>query len=132
LRDVADGPLPLLSAEQIPLADAYRSVLASNAKWLRGFFAKALVSNGVSERRIADETGRDPSAITRMLSGEQALGADVVVAILARDTNGVILAGLSDRLGFEPPRRKTPDLAEENRRLREQLARLRSALAEEP
>ena len=120
----------LLTDDQIPLAGAYRAVLATNAKWFRGLLAKSLVANGVSERRIAEETGRDPSAITRMLSGDQALGVDVLVAILAHDTLGTVLAGMSERLGYEAPRRRATDLADENRRLREQLARLRAALEE--
>lgn len=129
----ADAPgLPLLTDGQVPLAGSYKAVHVTNAKWWRELLARALVSNGVSANRIAQETEREPSAVSRMLSGEQGLAADVVVAILANDAHGTILAGMSERLGFEPPRRKTPDLADENRRLRSKIARLEAALAEDP
>jgi hypothetical protein len=120
----------LLTDGQVPLAGSYKAVHATNAKWWRELLGRALVSNGVSANRIAQETEREPSAVSRMLSGEQGLAADVVVAILANDALGVVLGGMSERLGFEPPRRKTPDLAEENRQLREQLARARAALGD--
>ncbi len=43
----------------------------------------------------------------------------------------VELAGLAALCGYEA-RPKTPDLAEENRRLRERLGRVQAAVSEEP
>ena len=119
-----------INGEQVELAASYRSVHLSNGAWFLGLLRQALVAGGVTQSRIADETERDTTTINLMLGGRQAIAADVVTAVLANDRLGIVLAGLSKRLGYEPPRRRAEDLAEENRQLRAQLARLRAALEE--
>lgn len=117
----------LLNDEQIPLASSYKAVHVSNGKRIRELLTRVLVANGVSQGTIARETEREPSAITRMLSGEQGITPDVVAAILAHDALGTYITGIASMLGWEA-KRKEADLSAENRRLREALAAAVSAL----
>ena len=117
----------LLTDEQIPLATSLKTVHLSNGKRVRELYARALVANGVSQGTIARETEREPSAIARMLSGEQGMAADVEAAILAHDALGIIACGLAAMVGFEA-KRVQPDPSAENRKLRDELARMREEI----
>jgi plasmid maintenance system antidote protein VapI len=119
----------LLTDEQIPLASTYKAVHASNGKRLRELAVRALVANGVSQGTIARETEREPSAITRMLSGEQGITPDVLAAILAHDTLGTFVMGLAGMVGYEA-KRLTPDPGERIKKLEGALAAAISALQE--
>jgi hypothetical protein len=122
---VANGSL--LTDEQIPLASAYKAVHVSNGKRIRELAVRALVANGVSQGTIARETEREPSALTRMLSGEHGITADVLAAVLAHDSLGTFVSGLAAMVGWEA-KPKQPDPAAENKRLRSELADIRERL----
>lgn len=119
----------LLTDLQIPLATAAKAVHASNGRRIRDLYAHSLVANGVSQGTIARETEREPSAITRMLSGEQGMASDVEAAILAHDTLGIIAQGIAEMVGFEA-KRKLPDPHERIRKLEGALAAAVAALQE--
>lgn len=105
----------------------------SKGAMIRELLNRAIVANGISHADIAADTGIDDKQIGRSL--REGGGAHPPLAVLAfvlwHDRLGIFIQGLAARLGYEA-RPKTPDLAEENRRLREQLARLRSALEDAP
>ena len=122
---------PVLTDEQVPLASTMRAVHRSNGGRIRDLLNRTVHVNAISLSDVARETEIDNSHITRMLAGEAGLRADFLAAVLARDNAGVFVVGLAGMVGYEATR-KTPDLAEENRRLRDQIARLRAALSEDP
>lgn len=122
---VANGSL--LTDEQIPLASSYKAVHISNGKRIRDLAVRSLVANGVSQGTIARETEREPSAITRMLTGEQGITSDVWAAILAHDSLGTFVTGLAAMVGWEA-KRAMPDPAAENRKLRDELGRMREEI----
>ena len=122
---------PLLTDDQVPLASAMQAVHRSNGDRLLALIQRTINVNAISLSDVARETGIDNSHITRMLSGEAGLRRDFLAAVLAKDQLGVFVLGLAAMVGYEA-HPKTPDLAEENRRLREQVARLKAVLAEEP
>jgi hypothetical protein len=124
---VANGNL--LTDEQIPLANTYRAVHVSNGKRVRDLYVRALVANGVSQGMIARETEREPSAITRMLSGEQGMAADVEAAILAHDLLGIVPQGIAAMVGWKAER-VLPDPAERIRKLEAALSAAIAALQE--
>ena len=130
MRPVEAANGTLLTDEQFPLTNALKAVHESNGKRLRDLRAHALIANGVSQQSIARETKREPSAIARMLSGEQGMAADVEAAILAADGMGIIVAGLAEMVGFERPKRKEPDPAERIRKLEAALSAAIAALQE--
>lgn len=117
----------LLTDEQIPLVSTLKAVHLSNGERLRKLAAQSLVANGVSQGTIARETGREPSVITRMLKGEQGFADDVLAAIIAHDTLGTFVSGLAAMVGWEA-KRKEPDPAAENKRLRDELGRMRAEI----
>lgn len=117
----------LLTDAQIPLASAYKAVHVNTGKRLRDLLAHALVANGTSQGTIARETEREPSAITRMLQGEQGMAADVEAAILAHDSLGIYAQGVAAMVGFEA-KRKLPDPGERIRKLEEALSAAVAAL----
>ncbi len=98
---------------------------------IRTYLNRAIVANGLSHAELARDTGIDEKQIGRCLreKGGAHLPAALLAAILAKDEKGIILVGIAGMFGWEA-KPKTPDLADENRRLREQLARLRAALEE--
>jgi hypothetical protein len=122
---VATGSL--LNDEQIPLASSYKAVHVSNGKRIRELAVRALVANGVSQGTVARETEREPSAITRMLAGEQGITPDVLAAILAHDTLGTFVAGLAGMVGWEA-KPKQADPVAEAKFWREQVLRLREEI----
>lgn len=118
----------LLTDEQIPIAPSLKAVHVSNGKRIRDLIVRSLSANQISQTTLARETGRENATITRMLSGEQGIGADVVAATLAHDHAGVMLQGLAAMCGWEA-KRKEPDPVTENHRLREELIAIRERLA---
>ena len=116
--------------ERLPMS--YRETHLANGDWLLGLYRQALIANDVHQSRIATETGRDPATITLMLSGKQAIAKDVLGAIVDNDALGIILAGVCQRYGWEPPRRRVEDLDRELRELRAWKARAMALLADMP
>jgi hypothetical protein len=119
----------LLTDEQIPLASTYKAVHISNGKRIRELLVRALVANGVSQGTVARETEREPSAITRMLSGEQGITPDLFAAVLAHDALGTFITGLAGMVGYEA-KRITPDPSERIKRLEGALSAAIAALQE--
>lgn len=110
--------------EQLPLmpvADHHRE----NGRRLLALLNRALRENGVSRSRLAEETGRDSAQVTRVLDGDGNLPGDILSAVLELDRLRIVVTGLCALAGLEC-RPKTPDLAGENRRLREELASVRT------
>jgi transcriptional regulator with XRE-family HTH domain len=118
-------PANRMDDAQLPLAATVQSVHRANGERFRKLFQRAITSNGLSLSDIAEETGIDNSQITRMLAGDAGLRADFIAATLQRDRLGVVVQGLAAMCGYEATP-KTPDLAAENKRLREKLAALRA------
>lgn len=120
---------PLLTDDQVPLASAMQAVHRSNGERIRKLLQTTINTNAISLSDVARETEIDNSHITRMLAGDAGLRADFLAAVLAKDQLGVFITGLAAMVAYEA-HPKTPDLAEENRRLREQLARIRGVVEE--
>jgi hypothetical protein len=127
-----DREAALDEAEQVPLPMSYRALHVNDGAAFRGFLSQALVVNGVPQARIATETERDPATINLMLSGKQAITADVIAAVLRNDSIGHVITAMCHRYGYEPPRRRVEDLARENQELREWKARAMALLADMP
>ena len=120
-------PQKALSDAQLPLSPTIQDVHRGRAAQFRALISRAITSGGMSLSDLAEETRIDNSQITRMLSGEAGLRLDFLAAVLERDRAGVFVVGLAELLGFDATR-KTPDLAGENRRLREELVAIRAHL----
>ncbi len=116
--------------DQLPLGPVFH--YAAQARRLRALLSRAISANGVSHAELEHETGVDERQIARCLRDDGGAHPPLalVAAVLAKDRAGVFVTGLAAMVGYEA-RPRTPDLAEENRRLREQLARIRAA-TEEP
>jgi hypothetical protein len=121
-----------LDGDQVPLPMSYRALHLNDGAAFRGLLSQALVANGVPQARIATETERDPATINLMLSGKQAITGDVIAAVLRNDALGTVIAGLCNRYGYEPPRRRVEDIARELQELREWKARAMTLLADLP
>jgi transcriptional regulator with XRE-family HTH domain len=117
-------PLQALGDAQLPLSPTIQDVHRGRAVQLRALMARAITSGSLSLSALAEETGIDPSQVSRMLSGEAGLRLDYLAAVLERDRAGVFVVGLADLLGFDATR-KTPDLGAENRHLRAELEAIR-------
>jgi transcriptional regulator with XRE-family HTH domain len=117
-------PLQSLGDAQLPLSPTIQDVHRARAVQLRALVARAITSGCLSLSALAEETGIDPSQVTRMLSGDAGLRLDFLAAVLERDRSGVFVVGLADLLGFDATR-KTPDLAAENKHLRAELEAIR-------
>jgi transcriptional regulator with XRE-family HTH domain len=118
--------MQLLTDAQIPIAPGIQAVHKSNGNRIRGSVRKAIAKNGMSLTDLARETGLDNSQITRMLAEDGAanLHPAFFAAVLAKDHLGVLVSDLCAMVGREAVERK-PDPVADNRRLREELARLR-------
>ncbi len=115
--------------DQLPLGPVFH--YGKQATRLRALLARAITANGLSHAELEHETGVDERQIARCLRDDGGAHPPLalVAAILAKDRAGVLITGLAAMVGYEA-KPKTPDLAEENRRLRDQPARLRAALEE--
>jgi transcriptional regulator with XRE-family HTH domain len=118
----------LLNDDQLPIAPAIQAVHKANGKRILALVGRAITANGMSLSELARETAIDNSQITRMLAGDAGLRADFVAAVMARDHLGVLVSGLCAMVGRDAVERK-PDPVAENRRLKEELARLRDEVS---
>jgi transcriptional regulator with XRE-family HTH domain len=98
---------------------------------IRALLNRAVASNGLSLQDLALETGIDERQIARALheGGGAHPPLPLLAALLHLDRAGVLVTGLAALVGYEA-RPKAPDLAGENRRLREELAAIRTRLDE--
>ena len=98
---------------------------------LRGLIRRAIAAAGLSNADLARDTGVDERQIARALSddGGTNLPPSLLACVLWQDRAGIFITGLAERLGYEV-RPKAPDLAAENRRLRELLAQATTLLQE--
>lgn len=132
VREVALEGMEPADIRQQSMPISYSDLHVTDGLWFLGTLSQALVVNGVPQARIAAETKRDPSTITLMLKGKQAIGSDVIAAVLRNDALGHVLTCVLERYGYEPPRRRVEDLARELQELREWKARAMSLLADLP
>ena len=97
---------------------------------IRTLLNRAIVANGLSHVDLAEETGVDEKQIGRALKDDGGAHPPLalVACILRHDQLGVFVTGLADLCGYEATP-KTPDLAAENRRLREELGDIRERLS---
>ncbi len=116
-------------SDQLPLGPAFH--YQQQAARLRALLARTITTNGLSHAELENETGIDERQIARCLRDDGGAHPPLalVAAVLAKDRAGVFITSLAAMVGYEA-KPKTPDLADENRRLREQIARLRAALEE--
>lgn len=89
---------------------------------IRELLNRAIVANGVSLTELARETGIDEKQIGRSLraGGGAHPPLALIAAIVWKDRLGVFLRGFCSMAGYDAIEKK-PDLAAENRRLREAL-----------
>lgn len=100
---------------------------------LRALLNRAIVANQITMPEIERNTGVDEKQAARALKdgGGAHPPLPLVAYLLWNDERAVILEGIASALGYEI-RRKEPDLAAENRRLRARLAKLEAVLSEDP
>jgi hypothetical protein len=122
------GPFPV--DEQLPLGPTFH--YAKQAGRLRALLGRAIAANGLSHAELEHETGVDERQIARCLRDDGGAHPPLalVACILAKDRQGIAIAGLAAMLGYEA--RPKIDPWDEVRRLRAKLARLEAALSEEP
>lgn len=113
--------------EQLDLSPSFH--WARKGAALRELLRRAIVANGLSHADLSRDTGVDERQIARALSDDGGAHPPLplVACVLWNDRAGVLIQGLADRLGYEV-RPKSPDLAAENRQLREALANAITAL----
>lgn len=117
--------------EQLPLGPAFH--YQEQASRLRALLSRTIAANGMSHAELEHETSIDEKQIGRCLRDDGGAHPPLalIACILAKDRAGVFVTGLAAMVGYEA-HPKTPDLAEENRRLREKIAQLKTMLTEEP
>lgn len=113
--------------EQGYLAPAFH--FAEKGDDIRELLNRAIVANGMSLVDLARETGVDEKQIGRCLraGGGAHPPLALVAAIVWKDRLGIFLRGFCSMAGYDAIEKK-PDLAAENRRLREALTVAVSAL----
>lgn len=96
---------------------------------IRELLNRTIVANGLSLDDLSRDTGVDSKQIGRSLrnGGGAHPPLALVACIIAQDRLGIFLRGLCSMAGYEATPR-APDLAEQNRRLREALATAVQAL----
>lgn len=94
---------------------------------LRALLNRAIAANRLQVVDLEADTGVDEKQIGRALrdDGGAHPPLSLIACILAKDRAGTFITGLAEMVGYEA-RPKTPDLAAENRRLREELAEIRA------
>jgi hypothetical protein len=97
---------------------------------LRALLNRTIAANRLDVVDLEADTGVDEKQIGRALKDDGGAHPplSVVACILAKDRAGVFIAGLAEMLGYEA-RPKSPDLAGENRMLREKLAAIQGEIA---
>lgn len=125
-------PARLLTDPQLPLAEAafapaIHAVHAEGGDRIRALLRRAVEMNRLLQADLSDETGIDEKQIGRALRDEGGAHPPLalVACVLSKDRLGIMIQGLAAMCGYEATR-KTPDLAAENKRLREKLAALRA------
>jgi hypothetical protein len=118
-------PANRMDDAQLPLAATVQSIHKANADRIRKLIAQAISANALSLSDLAEETRIDNSQVTRMLAGDAGMRLDFLAAVLQRDRLGSLVTSLAALCGYEATP-KRPDLAAENKRLREKLAALRA------
>lgn len=115
--------------DQLTLAPTITAVHRANGNRIRALLNKAIALNGISHSDLAAETGVDEKQLGRALRDDGGAHPPLalVAAIFARDHVGVLVHGLCALVGYEA-RRKTPDLAADNKRLRSELAAVREQI----
>jgi hypothetical protein len=114
--------------EQQPLSPSMH--YAKQGSRLRGLLRATIAANRIDVVDLEADTGVDEKQIGRALKDDGGAHPplSVVACILAKDRAGAFITGLADMLGYEATP-KTPDLAAENRALREKLATIQSEIA---
>jgi hypothetical protein len=112
---------------QLPLGPVFH--YQEQASRLRCLLTRAIAANGMSHADLEHETNIDEKQIGRCLRDDGGAHPPLalVACIIAKDRAGVFVTGLAAMAGYEAKPR-TPDLADEVRRLREQIARIKGAL----
>lgn len=97
---------------------------------IRHILNRAIVANGLSYCDLAEETGVDEKQIGRSLKEDGGAHPPLalVACVMRHDHLGIFITGLAELCGYEATP-KTPDLAAENRRLREELGDIRERLS---
>lgn len=113
-------------AQQLSLSPALH--WAEKGARLRALLNRTIDANNMQVVDLSEATEIDEKQIGRALSGN---GSHPPLALLAcvlwQDRRGIFLSALADSLGYELTPKK-PDLAAENRRLRDALAQAITAL----
>lgn len=96
---------------------------------LRELLNRTIELNRITHAELAEQTDVDEKQLGRALKrgGGAHPPLALVACVLWQDRRGVFLSALADSLGYELTPKK-PDLAAENRRLRDALAQAVSAL----
>ena len=117
-------------AEQLDLLQtAIAATHRKNGDKIRSLLSRAITDGGISLVDLAEETGIDEKQLGRSLKPDGGAHPPpaLIAAVLAKDHQRVLVTGLCALVGYEcQPRR--PDLSAENRRLREELASIRTHL----
>ena len=116
--------------EQLPLGPALH--YQGQGARIRNLLNRAIARNGISHADLEGDTGIDAKQIGRCLreDGGAHPPLALVAAILAKDRQGIAIAGLAAMLGYEARPRVDP--WERIRKLEAKIARLESALSEDP
>lgn len=112
---------------QQPLSPAIH--YQSQGSRLRKLLRTTIAANRIDVVDLEADTGFDEKQIGRALKDDGGAHPPlaVVACILAKDRAGTFITGLAEMLGYEA-QPKTPDLAAENRELRQKLAKLRGEI----
>ncbi len=116
-----------LTAPQLPLAPTVQSVHRERGKAIIALIDRALTANGRSWSDAALETGIDNAQLSRIKTGEAHIPGALIAYVLHVDVLGVFAGGICDMCGREAVVKK-PDLAAENKELRQAVMGLRAEL----
>ncbi len=115
--------------EQLTLSPTIAAVHRENGNRIRALLNRAIALNGMSHADLSAETAIDDKQIGRSLRDDGGAHPPLalVAAVMARDHLGTLITGLAALVGYEA-RKRTPDLAADNRRLRSELAAVREQI----
>jgi hypothetical protein len=116
--------------EQLPLSPTIHAVHSDNGRRIRALLNRAINANGLSHVDLSHETGIDEKQIGRSLrdDGGAHPPLSLLACVLAKDRLGIFVSGMCAMVGRDAVERK-PDPAAENRKLREELGRIRDEVA---
>lgn len=114
--------------QQQPLSPALH--YAKQGARLRALLRNTIAANRIDVVDLEADTAVDEKQIGRALKDDGGAHPplSVIACILAKDRAGTFVTGLADMLGYEATPR-TPDLAAENRALREKLAAIQAEIS---